>query len=294
MSDFNESCWVRLKLKGTDSLLIGNIYRSPSSTKENNLKLLELLRLTSQEKDSHMLVVGDFNYGSVNWELLQSSEGINSCSSTFVECIKDLFLYQHVESDTRFREGQAPSRLDLVFTNEKEMVSDLEGLPPIGASDHSCLQFKFQCYTNQNDCGTPRPAFHKGDYPSLRAFFNSENWEGHTNINVEDSWKMLCTKVNEGIDRFIPKTTPGKHKKKHKWIDKNAMTAIKDKKKAWKKYSMCKNDQNYQKYSEQRNKATSACRSAKYQFEKRLASNISNDSNPFGAMYVPNQELNQP
>jgi len=36
--NFNESVWIRVKLKDADSLLIGNIYRSPSSSKENNAK----------------------------------------------------------------------------------------------------------------------------------------------------------------------------------------------------------------------------------------------------------------
>ena len=50
-SDFNESVWIRIKLKGSDSLLIGNIYRSPSSSCDNNLNLHELLRHATDLKD---------------------------------------------------------------------------------------------------------------------------------------------------------------------------------------------------------------------------------------------------
>jgi len=82
-------------------------------------KLLSLLSNAVGMKDSHILVIGDFNYGTIDWESLQSSESTEHCSSLFVEHIKDLFLYQHVDQDTRFRAGQVPSLLDLLLTNEK-------------------------------------------------------------------------------------------------------------------------------------------------------------------------------
>ena len=112
---FEESIWLRIHLKGNDSLLVGCIYRSPSSSKENNAKLNDLLRHALTLKDSHVLITGDFNYGGLNWELQQSTDNVEHCSSIFMECVKDLFLYQHVTEHTRHRVGQSPSRLDLIF-----------------------------------------------------------------------------------------------------------------------------------------------------------------------------------
>lgn len=87
--NFDESIWIHIKLKGCDNLLVGNIYRSPSSLRENNVN-----------------IVGDFNY----WR--QSNDSVDHSSSPFIETIKDLFLYQHVDMDTRHRVGQSSSRLD--------------------------------------------------------------------------------------------------------------------------------------------------------------------------------------
>ena len=42
--DFDESIWLRIKLKGNGSLLVGCIYRSPSSSRDNNIKLNHLLQ----------------------------------------------------------------------------------------------------------------------------------------------------------------------------------------------------------------------------------------------------------
>ena len=72
---------------------------------------------------------------------MQSTESLDHCASIFMERIKDLFLYQHVKEFTRHRLGQSPSRLDLIFTNEPGMITDLDYLPPLGASDHDCLSF---------------------------------------------------------------------------------------------------------------------------------------------------------
>ena len=110
-------------------MLIGNIYRSPSSSVENykqlNMPICEAVAL----KDSHLLIEGDFNYGSINLESMQSEVSIDQCSSYFVEFIKYTFLHQHVERETRFRIDHTPSRLDLIFTYERNTVSDLSILP---------------------------------------------------------------------------------------------------------------------------------------------------------------------
>ena len=38
-NEFNENCWVEVKLRERDKLLIGCIYRSPNSDEANNVKL---------------------------------------------------------------------------------------------------------------------------------------------------------------------------------------------------------------------------------------------------------------
>ena len=42
---------------------------------------------------------------------------------------------------TRFR-GEQKSCLDLIFTNEENMVEEIEELPPIGKSDHVCQKWE--------------------------------------------------------------------------------------------------------------------------------------------------------
>ena len=41
--------------------------------------------------------------------------------------------------------------LDLVFTNEENMLNNISYLPSLGKSDHLSLSFKFICYTQQQE-----------------------------------------------------------------------------------------------------------------------------------------------
>jgi endonuclease/exonuclease/phosphatase family metal-dependent hydrolase len=63
-SSFREQVWCSVVLKSS-TLLIGLIYRSPSSEAANNEMLLETLERAVNVKGSqsrHLLVMGDFNY----------------------------------------------------------------------------------------------------------------------------------------------------------------------------------------------------------------------------------------
>ncbi len=74
---------------------------------------------------------------------------------------------------------------------------------------------------------------------------------------------------------------PSNKCKKKPWLNKEAILSIKDKQRAWTKYSYCKTKQNYQHYAEKRNTATRTCRLAKINFEREIARNIKSDSKSF-------------
>jgi hypothetical protein len=46
---------------------VGWIYRSPSSLKDNNQKLNDLISKSRDLKYSYYLIMGDFNYPEIDW-----------------------------------------------------------------------------------------------------------------------------------------------------------------------------------------------------------------------------------
>ena len=117
--------------------MLGCLYHSPNSTEENSANLCYVTKAVCNMKPSHLLIMGDFNIKEINSELKTSETSENHISSRFIECIRDCFLFQHVLAPTRFRSDNVPSILDLIFTNEEYMISDLSFLPGLGESDQA-------------------------------------------------------------------------------------------------------------------------------------------------------------
>ena len=88
---------------------------------------------------SHLLICGDFNYSDINWSNPLDPIPNTAHSQLFIDTFQDLFLYQHVDAPTRHSLSATPHTLDLVFTNEENMVTNLYYLPGLGNSDHVCM-----------------------------------------------------------------------------------------------------------------------------------------------------------
>ena len=55
--------------------------------------------------------------------------------------MRDCFLTQYVKEITRFRGETRGSSLDLIISNEEEIVSDIRVESPLGRSDHAFITF---------------------------------------------------------------------------------------------------------------------------------------------------------
>ena len=121
---FQESIWITISTDANtkNSMLIGCIYRSPNSTDENNYQLLQLLKEANSNKYASVLILGDFNYPHINWDLEHINNGGDSDTAKFLETFEDTFLCQHIRTPTRSRSCQTSNILDLVFTREEEEI----------------------------------------------------------------------------------------------------------------------------------------------------------------------------
>ncbi len=162
----NENVWCTLILKENDKLLLGCIYRSPTYNNVNTQTLCNLFQEVNDKNPSHILIVGDFNYPEIDWSDYHSNATQHRLQ-IFLDKIQDLFLYQHVAEFTRYREGQNPSILDLILTNEETIVNNLQYVPPLGKSDHVCLVFNTNLYAQTEENSTPRYAYHRGNYQKM-------------------------------------------------------------------------------------------------------------------------------
>ena len=104
-------------------------------------------------------------------------------------------------------------------------------------------------------------------------------------MNLPQSWSLFAEININLIQNHIPVSKPSRDGSNYSpFIKKPCLDAIKEKRKRWLKYlkyKYCKSDTNYAKYEVARNTVTNKIRSARYQYEKNLASKIKTDNKIF-------------
>ena len=122
---------------------------------------------------------------------------------------QDLYLNQHVDFPTRYREGQKPSTLDLIFTNEDFMVENLGEIAPLGKSDmHVGSIWIYVCIAEvvtRKDLQGSSLNYNKGAYNKIRQDLQNVDWEKEMGqLDCEDSWQALKRVYNQTVDDHIP------------------------------------------------------------------------------------------
>ena len=82
-------------------MLIGVVYRSPSSNSENDNKLnTAISNIDDFQECSDLLIMGDFNTPNVDWEDFTYSDSRISFAHKFINATQDSYLTQHVFEPT--------------------------------------------------------------------------------------------------------------------------------------------------------------------------------------------------
>jgi len=98
------SVWCTLTLKNQDRLIVGLVYRSPNSSESQNKHLLERMDYVLEQNYSHVLIMGDFNYPEINWNMDISTASADHPSQVFITRYRNWFLHQHVTEPIRTSE----------------------------------------------------------------------------------------------------------------------------------------------------------------------------------------------
>ena len=167
-------CWVIEK--GGKKILVGVIYRSTSSTRENDEMLLkQMVRANEIAGDNRILIMGDFNGPGISWDELDTKRGAKRIDREMLDTVTDCFWYQHVKEDTWFRNEQS-SLLDLVFTKEENDVRNIVHLPPLGKSDHEMVTGDFVTEWRSKIVQKPRRMYHKGNFNKINEELALVDW----------------------------------------------------------------------------------------------------------------------
>ena len=271
-------CWVK-PTKDT-KILVGCIYRSPSSTPENNEALMnQILQAVEVAGKNRLLLMGDFNLKEINWSEDEAAGTINALPSRFYECIKDGCLNQHVFAPTRFR-GEQQSTLDLVFTKEEEDVKNIEVIQPLGKSDHGIVVCDFICKWKENTIYRPRRLYHKGNYEKMNKLISEIDWETEFEGKcIHSRWDYFKCKMEEIENQCIPMSIPRRYL--DPWMNRKVITMYKNKYFAWKRHMESDRSEKRREYVKERNKAKRIERDERRAYEKRLANEVGTNRRGF-------------
>ena len=269
-TDKTDTVWIKLKTQNGD-ICIGVCYHSTSATAEEEVALHELIsRACITYKD--ILICGDFNHRTINWDLLRSQvEG-----QAFLDLTLESFLIQHVRDPTR-----GENILDLVLSSQLNMIDKLVVQEPFGTSDHNVITFDLVCDVEIIDWKVEYYGYRNGDYAGMRKFLDQTEWDSLMDKdNVKTMWNVFKQKIHEAVEIFVPKKTR-KKRKKPMWWNWNVYSARKRKLRWWKKYCESKQYQDYLNYKRALNRATSLVKKAKRKLERKLAKNVKSDPKGF-------------
>ena len=267
----------KVKLLNTDELIIATMYRSPSNTREENVQVNKLLTELADQKPSHLLIVGDFNYPGIDWEGGETGiDNPNNMTNMFIESVRDCYIYQHVDKPTRSRGQDNPTLLDLLFTNEQGMINNLEYLSPLGKSDHCIIKFHFECYIMLKESTTTKYLYNKGNYEAMKEDLTRDWGEILTeDIGVNEKWRRLRNILSDSIDKHIPKRLFDNNrtgrKKFSSPLESKILAKIKKKHRAWQRFMETKEGEKHREYCKLRNQVRKLTRKAKYEHERNIA-----------------------
>ncbi len=154
-----------------------------------------------------MLILGYFNFPDVYW-LTRSCSMANSSSYKLLTAADEEFLHQTVTSPTRYRTGQLPSILDLVFSRYSSSIHSINHLAPLNKSDYVTLQVNFAASDlPAGNIFKPKWRYNKANVQGLLCAVNSIDWASISQMaHVNDQRYHIKKSILLLQDRFVPGT----------------------------------------------------------------------------------------
>ncbi|GMR57032.1 hypothetical protein PMAYCL1PPCAC_27227, partial [Pristionchus mayeri] len=172
------------------------IYRIPSLSQKESEKLWKILNdFTICQHPSVMM--GDFNIPAIQWPLDKNIK-YKGIEEAFVDFVEIANLIQTVEKPSRDK-----NFLDLIFTNDHDLITNVEVTPPIGNSDHHTITYEMSIGLSRPQFKT-RKNFSKGNYEIINSTLAKIYWEAI--FRPIDSVHMYEKLLDLLIDRHIPMT----------------------------------------------------------------------------------------
>lgn len=272
-TDYPEQAWGKIRDKRGRDHYIGVVYRSPKhdSTEHKNAEII--CNLLSEMGARNMILLGDFNYGHIDWGLMRMEPGASPDTATFLDCIENNFLTQHITEPTR-----VASTLDLVITRDPHIIHDIAIHECLSSSDHNMISglIDFEGSRYVQKLGYD---YRRGDYEAINEELHRIDWDGYLIGDTNSRWIRFRDKISQLQKEYVPTREARKGRKKAIWMTNRALKSVDRKRKVFRKYKDSRHPAVIAQNKITRKEVTAARRN----YEQKLAENIKSDTKSFYA-----------
>ena len=277
-----ESIWIDIKIDSCENrkLRIGNFYRAGNFPRAAQIKVDHLICDEIRRNFiKNCLILGDFNLKEYEEKTGELNHECRMYKKLFEE---EIFMHQFVNELIRLH-----SILDLVFSDNHEIVRELTVNEGLGRSDHNMIKFHLTWQNRPKDSLQMIPNLNKADFASIRNELALIDWEYELGgLDACEAWDKFKLILNNIQSRHIPL----KHKRKKKkhsppWLTAEVRKAIRVKSFAFRALKESMLESNKVHYQRCRDDVKKKVRAAKRAKELDLAKNCKGDSKKFFSFY---------
>ena len=261
----------------------------------DNNNLLQLMQEVSDINVKYKVLLGDFNLPHIKWSNYTTEGGPTDFNTLFIEKVRGCFLTQHIQDVTRIRGDNTGNTLDLIFSNNEEIVEEIKIDSPLGKSDHACIYVRLDVQELEDSNIKHVFIYEKADYEMMERkldidwlqFFGQDS-------NTEDKWIKFRSKMQEVAEECIPKKQVGKKKTRKRTnecmpMNRKLWSKIKKKQRLWERLRKAKKEGSTQdsyrdvetEYRRLNNQVRKETRNAVKTKEKEIAKNVKKNPKVF-------------
>ena len=284
---FEPSMFINVKTTNKP-LNLGLVYRSPNSEEIQNTKLNKQLSFAFK-KLKNLLVFGDFNHPSIEWEYNYCKKNEEHCDSKFLFEMTRLNINQLINSTTHHKPKCKPTLIDLILTKQPEIISNIKHNPPLAKSHHQIITAQIVSNNSipketKSKQKITKPNFDKADINALNDFLKENNWEEMLcGKDVNTIWNIIKDKIELAQKLYVPNKTITKDKSKPHTVsmDDNLHYLLKEKRYLFKIYKRYRTKKSEYNYNIARNRVSSKIRKMNKNKENKIAKNIKTNPKAF-------------
>ena len=123
-------------------------------------------------------------------------------------------MSQHVTEPTRGSSNN-PNVLDLILSNNEDIIGDVENINPFGRSDHCILTFEILCTIKLNNYTKRRKYYKNADFDRIKIEFSKIYWKTKfkdSDTNVNRQWEIL-DRIKTTGRKYVPQKEISNHRK---------------------------------------------------------------------------------